>query len=149
MEGVDIPAKVLQFEAFVNDVLREELKRFESLLDGINTEIAEYIELKTMLNTISSCDFGSDGFKTQVDLGCNHYVQAHVKQPSVIYVDIGLGHYLEMHHTDACKFANGRIDLLNRKADILRKNSARTKAHIKYLLTAIGTLQQQPQPSGQ
>ncbi|KAK3915966.1 Protein UXT-like protein [Frankliniella fusca] len=145
MEETPISEKILKFETFVNDVLKEDLRRHESQLDQINREIAEYVELKNMINTTKEADFGPDGFKTKVDIGCNFYMQANVLDPSQLFVDIGLGNYVELTTNEAQKFCEMRISLLLSKAKVIQGECAKTKGHIKLVLHGIGELSALPQ----
>ena len=145
MEEVAIPEKVLKFESFVNDVLKEDLKRYENQLDQINSEIAEYVELKKMMQTLQEAEIGPDGFKTKVDIGCNFYMQANVLDPSKLFVDIGLGNYVELKSSEAFKFCDMRIFLLTKKSKLIQAECAKTKGHIKLVLHGIAELNKFPQ----
>lgn len=145
MEESSIPDKILKFESFVNDVLKEDLKKLESQLNKINSELAEYVELKNMITTLQDADLGPDGFKTKVDLGCNFYMQANVSDPSRLYVDIGLNNYIELTTSEALKFCDMRITLLSKKVQVVQKECAKTKGHIKLVLHGIGELSKFPQ----
>lgn len=145
MDEGTIPEKIFKFESFVNDVLKEDLKRLENQLDQINTEISEYVELKNMMHTLQEADLGPDGFKTKVDIGCNFYMQANVMDPSKLFVDIGLGNYVELSSSEARKFCEMRISLLTKKATVIRSECAKTKGHIKLVLHGIAELSKFPQ----
>ncbi|XP_034232311.1 protein UXT homolog [Thrips palmi] len=145
MEATSIPDKIFKFESFVNDVLKEDLKRLENRLTEVNSEIAEYVELKNMIHTIEEADVGPDGFKTKVDIGCNFYMQANVPDPSKLFVDIGLGNYVELQSGEALKFCEMRIELLSKKGKLIQSECAKTKGHIKLVLHGISELSKFPQ----
>lgn len=64
------PAKL---ETFVNDYLRVDLAKYEKYIDQLNAEIMEFVQLK---NTIEGMTENlSTGFKTQVNVGGNCFVQ--------------------------------------------------------------------------
>lgn len=139
-----VEKKVVQFESYVNDVLKEDLRKLEAKLDAINTDLAEFQQLKTTISTIKatrSTEKGSaDGFKTKLDIGNNFYVQAKVEDTETILLDVGLGHFVEFTLDEAVIVIDVRVRLLNRQAANLRKETARTKAHIKLILISIREL---------
>lgn len=136
-----IPEKVLKYEAFINDVLKEELRKTSINLDETYSEIAEFVQLENMIQTIQENNLVEEGLKTKVDIGCNFYMQAFVSDPSKILIDVGLGYYVEFTLSEALIVIKRRVDVLNQKVDILRNQSANTKAHIKLVLNGIQELQ--------
>lgn len=145
MDATSIPDKIYKFESFVNDVLKEDLKKLENRLSDVNSEMAEYVELKNMIRTIEDADLGPDGFKSKVDIGCNFYMQANILDPSKLFVDVGLGNYIELTSSEALKFCDMRITLLSRKTKLIQSECAKTKGHIKLVLHGISELSKFPQ----
>ncbi|XP_057330735.1 protein UXT homolog [Microplitis mediator] len=133
--------KIPQFEKFINDVLKNDLKKFEEKLDAKNTDLAEFIQLKSLITTLKNNEFNESGFKTKVDLGNNFFVQARVDDASKIFIDVGLGYYIEFSLDEALVLINVRIKLLELQINNLRKEIAKTNAHIKLLLIGIRNLQ--------
>ncbi|KAG7204293.1 hypothetical protein KM043_002114 [Ampulex compressa] len=136
-----IDEKVLQFEAFINDVLKADLGKIEEKLDSKNADLAEFTQLKSIISTLRDNDFDKSGFKTQVDIGQNFFVEAHVPDASRILLDVGLSHYVEFTLDEALVVINVRSKLLERQIAHLRKEIARTNAHIKLMLLGIKDLQ--------
>ncbi|KAI4504011.1 hypothetical protein M0802_000482 [Mischocyttarus mexicanus] len=137
----DIQKKILQFEAFINDVLKTDLAKLEEKLNNKNTDMAEFLQLKSIITTLQSNDFNKSGFKTQVDIGNNFYVEAHVEDASNILLDVGLGHYVEFSLEEALVLINVRIKLFEKQIIHIRKQIAKTNAHIKFILIGIRDLQ--------
>ncbi|XP_076749880.1 uxt prefoldin-like subunit [Xylocopa sonorina] len=137
----DIQEKVIKFETFVNDVLREDLAKLEEKLDTKNADIAEFLQLKTTITTLQNNGLDQSGFKTQVDVGQNFFIEAHVPNASTILLDVGLGHYVELSLNDALAVINVRIKLLEQQIVHFRKEIAKTNAHIKLILLSIEQLQ--------
>ncbi|KAL0127748.1 hypothetical protein PUN28_003176 [Cardiocondyla obscurior] len=137
----EIQQKVLQFETFVNDILKADLAKLAEKLDAKNTDVAEFLELKSVITTFQNTDIEKAGFKTKVDIGNNFFIQAHVPDASKILLDVGLGHYIEFSLDEALVVINIRIKLLEQQITNLRKAIARTNAHIKLILIAIRDLQ--------
>lgn len=136
-----IVKKVQQFESFVNDVLKEDLKKLENKLDEKNAEMAEFHQLKSMITAIKTIGSESGSFKTKLDIGNNFYVQARVDDVSNILLDVGLGYFVEFTMDEAVIVINVRLKLIERQMKNIRKETARTKAHIKLILMSIRELQ--------
>ena len=139
-EDMNIPEKILRYEQFVNDILKERLKSIHSAADLILSELSEYIQLKNTIETIMELDCLQEKFKTQVDIGCNFYMTGQVTDPSTIYINIGLNHYVEFTLAEGVKVVDKRINLLNKQLKTLREHSVDTKAHIKLVLNGIQEL---------
>ncbi|KAJ0064447.1 hypothetical protein NL108_006512, partial [Boleophthalmus pectinirostris] len=69
--------------------------------DSVYEKISQYLQLK---NTLHSLREGSKHLKTDVDLGCNFYVEAHVEDASRVFVAVGYGFFVEMTHDEALRF---------------------------------------------
>ncbi|EZA59918.1 hypothetical protein DMN91_000429 [Ooceraea biroi] len=136
-----IHQKVVQFETFVNEVLKEDLKQLENKLDAKNADIAEFLQLQSVITTFQNTNMNKTGFNTKIDIGHNFFMQAHVTDVSEILLNIGLGIYVEFTLDEALTFINVRSKLLERQVANLRKAIAMTNAHIKLILLAIGELQ--------
>ncbi|XP_043510806.1 protein UXT homolog [Frieseomelitta varia] len=141
MMNPDIQKKILKFETFVNDVLKEDLAQLEQKLDAKNADIAEFLQLKAMITTFKNNGLDKSGFKTQVDIGQNFFIEAQVSDASTILLDIGLGHYMELSIDEAVAVINVRVKLLEQQIKHFRKEIARTNAHIKLILLGIRELQ--------
>jgi prefoldin alpha subunit len=138
---IGLSENVLRYESFVNDVLKEDLKKVHTIHDKLNTEIAEYVQLKKFIQTISDIGQSSGGLKTKMDLGCNFYIQANIADTSTILVAIGLDHYVEFTMEEALRFVEKRVNLLTVQTEKLKKDSAKTKAMIKLVLAGLHQLQ--------
>ena len=85
-------AKITRYETFLNEELKPDLKYVLEQRDKIYAEIAEYLALKSSIETIQASKLlPGQPLKTKVDLGCNFYCQAVVSNPGRIFVSIGLG----------------------------------------------------------
>lgn len=133
--------KISQFETFVNDVLKADLAKLDEKLDAKNADVAEFLQLKSVITTFQNTNVEKTGFKTKVDIGNNFFIQAHIPDASKILLDVGLGHYVEFDLNEALIVINIRIKLLERQIAHLRKIIARTNAHIKLTLIIIRDLQ--------
>lgn len=134
----DIRAKVLQYETFLNDVLKEDLRRCLEERDRVCGKLAELLQLRTMVERIQEVQANKETFRTQVDLGCNFFVQAVVPDPSRVFVQVGLGFFLELTHEETLWFVTRREGLLEDELQRLSKESASIKAHIQMVVQVTG-----------
>ncbi|XP_071960663.1 protein UXT-like isoform X1 [Antedon mediterranea] len=135
-----VSQKVFEYEHFVNEVLRKDLQKVLENREGLFTQVAQYLQLKTVIEKIKDNVSDSD-LKTQVDLGCNFYVQAKVPDASKIFVNVGFGFFVEFTHQEALTFIEEKVNQLNKTCDQLTKDSAKIKANIKLVYEALKELQ--------
>ncbi|XP_060788404.1 protein UXT isoform X1 [Neoarius graeffei] len=135
----NINEKVLQYESFINDVLKRDLQKVLEQRDGVYEKIAQYLQLKNTIKSIQ--ETGSKELKTDVDLGCNFYVQAHVPDTSKIFVAVGYGFFLELTLSEALTFIEKKTRQLTEYSEVLSKDAAKIKAHIRMVLEGLRELQ--------
>ncbi|XP_050032145.1 protein UXT [Dermacentor andersoni] len=140
----DIRAKVLQYETFLNDVLKEDLRRCLEERDRICAKLAELLQLRTVVERIQEVAANKETFRTQVDLGCNFYVQAVVPDVSKIFVQVGMGFFVELTHEETLWFVGRREALLEAELQRVSKESANIKAHIQMVLQGLREIQGLP-----
>ncbi|KAK5605786.1 hypothetical protein CRENBAI_006076 [Crenichthys baileyi] len=134
-----VDQKVLQYEVFINDVLRRDLRKVLEQRDQVYEKISQYLQLK---NTIQSLqDAGSQQLKADVDLGCNFYVQAQVDDSSRIFVAVGFGFFVEMNLDEALRFIDRKTTQLTAFTEQLNQDSTKIKAHIRMVLEGLRELQ--------
>lgn len=131
--------KVLQYEAFINDVLRTDLQKVLQQRDQVYEKISQYLQLKNTIRSLEGA--GSGQLKADVDLGCNFFVQAQIDDPSRIMVAVGFGFFVEMTHHEALRFIDRKTDQLTLFTEQLTKDSAKIKAHIRMVLEGLRELQ--------
>ncbi|XP_038206599.1 protein UXT homolog [Zerene cesonia] len=148
MSTLNIDETVLKYENFINDVLREDLRILHLKLQQINAEISDLIQQKHSLKVITDKKIHPDGFKTQVNLGCNFFMEASVTDTSHLLMNIGLNHFLEFSLEEANKYLDARIKVFEQKAEELICKAAETKAHIKLMLFGINELQEKKEGKG-
>nr|XP_022296657.1 protein UXT-like [Crassostrea virginica] len=136
-----IPSKVVQYEQFLNERLKTDLRQVLDQRDKLYGEVAEYLQLKTVIERVKESNFKTEGLKTKVDLGCNFYVQAHVPDASMIFVSVGYGFFLEMTHDEALSFIEKKVSRINSNIETLTKDAVKIKAHIKLVLQGLQEIQ--------
>ncbi|ALC38107.1 l-2-35Cc [Drosophila busckii] len=128
-------AKIAQIEDLINNVLKEELRQMELWLGHYNEEIMEYVQLKNTLQAFDEHMPG--GYKTQLNIGSNIFMQARVKQMDKILVNVGKELYMEMSMKEAIRFSEVRIKILNKQAEVVREERVKKRTEIKMALIAI------------
>lgn len=137
--------KVTNYENFLNEVLRTDLKTTLDRRDELYNEISQYMELQTVLEKLSVTGDESEGtdtkLKTRVDIGSNFYVQAEIPSTKTITVDIGCGIWLPMMPKDVLKFCEKKLFFLNARVDHLTQQELSIKAQIKLVLEGLREIQ--------
>ncbi|KAI8042295.1 protein UXT homolog [Drosophila gunungcola] len=128
-------ARITQIEEFINEVLKEDLRQLEKCIGQFNEEIMEYVQLKNTLQTFDT--HLPEGYKTQVNIGSNIFMQARVRKMDSILVNVGKDIYLEMTIPEAERFSDTRVKILTKQSDVLREESVKKRAQIKMALIAI------------
>lgn len=78
-----------------------------------------------------------DGFKAQMSVGNNMFMEAKITDPKNVMVLIGQGIYLDFTLEDALKFIDFRIRVLEKETLVIREESIKKKATIKLGLLCI------------
>ena len=78
MNESELGQKIRKYEEFLNETLRGDLIRVTNLQEDLVRKISNYDQVKQFINSIKSGEIvdHKNSIKTQVDLGCNFYVQA-------------------------------------------------------------------------
>ena len=137
--GFNLPEKVRKYEDFINNELKEDLRKVHDQRDKLYSSIADYLQLKNTIERLKI--FNGGKMRTQVDLGCNFYCQAEVKETKMILVAVGCGFFVEFTLDEAVKFVDKKVQHLTKQAETFTRDSARIKAHIKIALQGLSELQ--------
>ncbi|XP_077463605.1 protein UXT isoform X2 [Stigmatopora argus] len=134
-----VDSKVLQYEKFIDEVLKKDLQRVVEQRDAVYEQISHYLQLKNTLQALQGAD--SQCLKADVDLGCNFYAQAKVEDSSKIFVLVGFGFFVEMEHAEALRFIDKKTSQLTTFTDQLTHDCATIKANIRLVLEGLRELQ--------
>ncbi|XP_008291284.1 protein UXT [Stegastes partitus] len=137
--NANVGQKVVQYENFINEVLKRDLQKVLEQRDGVYEKISQYLQLKNTVQSLQEAE--SQQLKTDVDLGCNFYVQAEVDDSSRIFVAVGFGFFVEMTHDEALRFIDKKTSQLTAFTEQLTKDSAKIKANIRMVLEGLRELQ--------
>lgn len=134
--------KVESYEAFLNERLKTDLKKVMDLRDNVSSEIAEYLQLRNVIERIKESDSAKmDTLRTMVDLGANFFCQARVTNPDKIFVCIGYGFYVELSLDEALSFIDKRVVLLNSRVRELTKDVSEISARVRIVVEGLRELQ--------
>ena len=134
--------KVESYEAFLNERLKTDLKKVMDLRDSVNLEIAEYMQLRNVIERIKESNSAKvDTLRTMVDLGANFFCQAKVSNPDRIFVCLGYGFYVELSLDEALSFIDKRVVLLNSRVGTLTKDVSEISARIRIVVEGLRELQ--------
>jgi prefoldin alpha subunit len=138
---VDVQEKVLKYEEFIDKRLRKDLQAVYKAQEEVYVKINEYTQLKSSIIQLQKSHSSGEKLKTMVDLGTNFYCEAHVPDPSMIFVAVGFGFYVQFTFDEALKFIEKKSGVFNSSAENLGKEAAKIKAHIKIVLGGLQELQ--------
>uniref|UniRef100_A0A674PIP3 Protein UXT n=1 Tax=Takifugu rubripes TaxID=31033 RepID=A0A674PIP3_TAKRU len=130
--GPNVVEKILQYENFINEVLKRDLQKVLEKRDSVYEKISQYLQLRSIIQSLQ--ESGSQKLKADVDLGCNFYVQTEVEDSSRIFVAVGYGFFVEMTHEEALQFIEKKTSQLTLFTEQLTKDSAKIKANIQMVL---------------
>lgn len=148
MEALDsLPKKVTEYEKFLNDRLKTDLQAVLESRDSVFSDIAEYMQLRNVIERLQGTKADDTHLKTMVDLGCNFYAQARVPDPSRVCVAVGFGIFMEFSHKEGLHFIDKKVAHLNKKAEELTAKACQIRARIRVVVEALNELQFTTLPS--
>lgn len=136
-----LPQKVREYEMFLNERLKTDLQAVLDSRDMVFSDIAEYMQLKNVIEQMEGRKVNDTQLKTMVDLGCNFYVQARVPDPSRVCVAVGFGVFVEFSHREGIQFIDRKVAQLNKKVEELTAKACQIKARIRAVVEALHELQ--------
>ena len=141
MEFAGLNLKILKYEEFLNETLKSDLKAALDAREAIFSEVAEYLQLKNVVEKMAESTLPHNNLKTMVDIGSNFYMKAVVPDASYVIVSVGLNVYVEFTHKEALEFVEKKIEHLNGKAETFTRQAADIKARIKLVMEGLKELQ--------
>ena len=133
--------KVRRYEAFLNDRLKKDLQKVLKSREELYADVSEYLQLKTVIEQIKVAELPKGELRTQVDLGCNFYVQAKVSDVKHVFVHVGFGFFVEFTLDEALAFIEKKVAQLRERGEMLCKESAEIKSHIRLVIEGLRELQ--------
>ncbi|KIY94789.1 hypothetical protein MNEG_13172 [Monoraphidium neglectum] len=160
LSAQELQSKVLDYESFVEDVLKKKLAAIGRRRAALEAEREELAELRRGVLALQAVRgrlgtrAGREGrreLKSLVDLGSGVFCQARVPDASRLFVAVGLGFHVECTLEEAAQLAERRREALqarfacvcpHAKVDECIDDAAQVRAHIRFVAQAIGELQQ-------
>ena len=140
-ENFGANARIVQCESFINDVLKEDLKKVITRRDDIYSKIAEYLQLKRIIEQMMQQEKQNMSKKVLTDIGCNFYCQAEIYDMSKVLVCVGLDTFVEFTQEESLKFIDKKVSTLTKHAEKLSADISKIKAFIKVILIGLRDLQ--------
>lgn len=143
----EVQGKVRKYEEFLNERLKADLQQVLEQRDAVYADLAEYLQLRNVIEKLRTPHVVGKELKTMVDLGANFYTQAKVVDASRIFVAVGLGFFVEFTHQEALDFIAKKVEQLTGKGQQLTEQASLINARIKLVLDALRELQFSNQPT--
>ncbi|XP_066156248.1 protein UXT homolog [Euwallacea fornicatus] len=138
---MEIPKKLQEYENFIEEKLKPDLREIETTLSLKSNQSKEWTELKNILTVLREFKEKDQDMNVQFNMGHEIASFAKICDYETVYVDVGLGYLLEMDCDEANKYADIRLNLLQKEINHLRQLAVNVKVHVKLALLAIGELQ--------
>lgn len=141
MNTREIQQKVREYENFLEDVLKHDLREIEQNLSKKAIQYKEWDEVKVMADIVKEFKEKNQDMLVQIDIGKGIMVNGEICNYDQTFVNIGLGIILEMDCEESVKYSDIRLRLLKKEITHFRKLAVDVKVHIKMVLLAISELQ--------
>merc|ERR1711879_763646 len=138
MELAEARAKAAEYEAFIENRLKMDLKSVLDQRDKLLRQIADYLTLKNNLMAIEKNELKA--FKTLVNLGSEFYIQAKVPDASKVFVNVGLGFHVEFTPKEALSFIELKEAHLTERVNELAATANSIKSRIRTMYAGIAEL---------
>lgn len=140
LPAVVLDSKIVEYEAFIENVLKNELKRS---LDEYRKH-AELLEqcrqLRKNLEFLQQEKITE--LETMVEIGCQFFAKAFVPNTSRIFIDVGLGFRLEMSLGEAFEFLGHKEAYILSGLELRKNKTARIKADVHEALHLLDLMSQ-------
>ncbi|KAG6949395.1 hypothetical protein JG688_00014647 [Phytophthora aleatoria] len=135
-------AALQRYTAFVEEVLRPQLKQTLAHRDALAQEVQEYQELRELLQELAQNANKPDKstLHTLMDVGERFHVRAKVLDTSLITVDIGLNFHVEMTVPEAQKFVQNHLIHLTEKRNKWQEKAREVSNHVNLVIASIQQL---------
>ncbi|XP_056631363.1 uncharacterized protein LOC130441624 [Diorhabda sublineata] len=149
MDTQKVQQKINEYELFVEEKLKSDLKDIETILEDKSSKYKEWEEVQNVVKVIRNFKDKNRDMNVKVDIGKGLLAQGEITDFERSYINIGLGYMLEMDCDEADKYSTIRMNFLKKEISHFRKLAIDVKVHIKLTLLAINELQATLVPSKQ
>ncbi|CAH0491561.1 unnamed protein product [Peronospora farinosa] len=127
-----------RYIAFVEEVLRPQLRQTLAHRDALAQEVHEYQKLRELLQELTNLKLQS--LHTLLDIGERFHVRAKVDDTSLVTVDIGLNFHVEMTVLEAQIFVQKHLFHLTEKRNKWQEKAREVADHVNLVLASIQQL---------
>ncbi|CAH0482421.1 unnamed protein product [Peronospora belbahrii] len=127
-----------RYSAFIEEVLRPQLKETLATRDTLAQEVHEYEELREILQELQSSKL--QPLHTLLDVGERFYVRTKVDDTSFVIIDIGLNFHVEMTISEAQGFVQNHLFSLIEKRNKWQAKARDISKHVNLVLASIQQL---------
>lgn len=146
MSSTEIEAKIKNYENYVEDRLKYDLKCIEDLLSKKTERYQEWQDVKNTVKHWKYLREKDRDAELQIEVGDGVGAFAEVTEFNALLIDLGAGVLLEMDCEEADKYADIRLNVLKKEIAHLRQMAVNVKVHIKLVLLAVYELQSSVKP---
>ncbi|XP_055903815.1 protein UXT homolog [Eupeodes corollae] len=116
-------------ESYINDTLKDEIKRLDQYIQMYNEEIMEFVQLKNSIEALQKNP--GEGIKTKMNIGGRNFMTAEVSSTDKIIIDVGKSCFVEFTIEEAIKFLNFKITVLTKECQVVRDESIKQRSNVK------------------
>ncbi|KAI9908084.1 hypothetical protein PsorP6_003153 [Peronosclerospora sorghi] len=133
-------AALQRYTAFVDDVLRPQLKKTLAHRDALTQEINEYQELRELLQELATAAKPEEPLRPLLNIGERFFFRAKVTLTALIIVDIGLNFHVEMTVSEAQTFVQQHLLHLVAKKNKWQDKAREVSEHVNLAISSIQQL---------
>jgi prefoldin alpha subunit len=121
---------IRNYEMFLSSILQEDLKfAFESR-EKLKQQMVEFDELRHTINLFTSEEMQTSGLHSSLNIGCDFFVDANVKDISKILLNIGAGIFFECTLDEASHFIAKKQKMLEHQIEYMTSKIAEIEGFI-------------------
>jgi len=137
----ELDKKAEKFEWFIDEVLREHLKKVYEQRAKLCDDAGEYLRLKNYIIQMKSEKLSNN--RAQVDIGCNFYCEAEIDPEceGKVNMCLGMGLFMELTYDETIEYIEQKEKIVERRIKHYSDQCAEIKARIQVALQTLGELQ--------
>lgn len=126
-----------QFELFLNSLLQEDLKLAYEAREKLKQQFVEFDELKHTIELIKVPEVQENGLQSSLNIGCDFYVDATVKDVSKIMVNIGANVFIECTLDESLKLIAKKQKLLEHQIEYMTSKVSQIEGYITLYMSSV------------
>lgn len=126
-----------RFEIFLNSLLKEDLKSAYEAREKFKQQLIEFDELKHTIELVKDQNAKDSGFQSALNIGCDFYVDANVKDVSKILLNIGANVFIECTLEEALTFIAKKQKLLEHQIEYMSCKISQIDSYITLYMSSL------------